>query len=531
MPRSARANPAWTLSAFALVAVAAALVIFFDWQTPVAFGDEWVHRWVLQHAAATHHLSQWPSAVAANLLQYTMGLPAAVLSHDPRWLRLTVLPWTLISMYYSWRIARRLGADRPWSAIAATLLVCNPLYLSVATGFLSDPAYLALLTAACWYGLVWIESGRGIVPMALATGLAVAQRQTGVGLVVAMAAALFFAFSRRRVDQREWAGLALLCGAAGLAVLLLPLTGLATPAMGMRLDRLSHPGIGAVVGTIVAIGPMLGLLLLPVAPALAIARGDGPASSRWQLVPVGLAVIAVSAGLALALAFGTDIFPGGNFGLKGLGPIFLHGDKPSLLPLPLYLTLEAAVTAAYLIVLVRRRAMWSPASLDLAGVWLVAAATSQLLRIPANLPAAKYFLAMLAPLVPLVIARGTQSPATRARRWPLAVTLAIMTAGVGFFAVGQQDHDAWEIAADAAARQAYERTPPLEVNAGYEANATYIGIPAFEASRHLPPGVDYLFVNPPHPKLELLFALADDPRPGVSYQSVAPGKIVIQTLR
>jgi hypothetical protein len=522
---------AWVIAPFLVAAAAFALVLYFDVQTKVAFGDEWVYRWIVQHAAATHHLVLWPAVNAANLVQYSLSIPAALSSSDPRWLRLTVLPWMPITSFYSWRLARRLGADPFLSAIAATMLACSPIYLSIATGFLSDPAYLALLSASAWYGLVWAETGHGIAPMVLAAGLATLQRQYGVGLALAMTVALAYASRKRRMAPHEWIGLAAVWAAVVIAIFSLPLTGLSTPEMSHSLSKVAHPNPAAIVGSLVAVPPMLGLLLLPIGFALwAASPVERNAQSRWQMLPTALALAAVCAGVVFTFRYGTDIFPGGTFGRYALGPIFLRGDKPALWPLPLYIALEVAVTVTYLIILVRRRKLWTPASLGIGGVWLVCVAAGQLLLIPATIPGDKYYLGLLAPLIPLAAARARRpdaegGPISSSLR---AAVVLLMAAGVGFYAIGQQDRIAWENATDIAARRAYESLTPLQVDAGYEANGTYLGVPAFEATRHLPAGVDYVFVSPPHPSVSLLFAGPADPRPGVAYQSVMPGKVVIQ---
>jgi hypothetical protein len=504
------------------------LVGFYDLQTAAAFGDEWVYRWTVQHAAATGHLTLWPAVYAASLVQYAVSIPVAKLTSDPRLLRLTVLPWAPVIALYSWRIARGLGAHRFQAAIAATLLICSPLYLSISTALLSDPAYLALLMAAVWYGFRWVRDGSSPVPMIAATALATLERQHGAGLAPAITLALIVTARSRRISAREWAWLAALWVVAAAAAAALPLSGLATSGMSHGLSRITHPSPANIAGGILELAPMLGLLLLPVAPMLWL-RGstESKRQSPWEMAPVALAVASVAAGAMLTFYFHTDILPGGNFGIYGLGPVFLAGDKPWLFPVGLFAVLELALTASYLVVLIRRRRLWTPLILGREGVWLVMAAASQLLLIPATIPSDKYYLAVIAPLVPLLLARTPQLDwASRQARATASAALALMAAGILLYAVGQQDHGAWAEAADTAARRAYQHFPPLQVDAGYEANGTYLGVPSFERTGRLPEGVDYFFVRPPHPQLVLRYAAAGDPRPGVSYSSIAPGKII-----
>jgi carbamoylphosphate synthase small subunit len=66
-----------------------------------------------------------------------------------------------------------------------------------------------------------------------------------------------------------------------------------------------------------------------------------------------------------------------------------------------------------------------------------------------------------------------------------------------------------------------------QVDAGYEANAIYLVIPAVARTGQVPAGVDPSDLHLLHPSLVLTFAGPGDPRPGAAYQSLAPGRIVI----
>jgi hypothetical protein len=90
--------------------------------------------------------------------------------------------------------------------------------------------------------------------------------------------------------------------------------------------------------------------------------------------------------------------------------------------------------------------------------------------------------------------------------------------------VGEQDYLAWQAARDRAALLAYQTAPPDQVQAGFEANAVYVELPRYERT-----GQADLFaiLGPARPQVTLLFASAADPRPGVSYWSLAPGRIVL----
>jgi len=92
------------------------------------------------------------------------------------------------------------------------------------------------------------------------------------------------------------------------------------------------------------------------------------------------------------------------------------------------------------------------------------------------------------------------------------------------YGVGEQDYLAWQAARDQAARRAYQSTPRDQVQAGFEANGVYVELPRYERT-----GQADLFaiLGPSHPTVTLRFAGPSDPRSGVPYGSLAPGKIVL----
>ena len=107
-----------------------------------------------------------------------------------------------------------------------------------------------------------------------------------------------------------------------------------------------------------------------------------------------------------------------------------------------------------------------------------------------------------------------------ARAWATAA----IAGGLLLYVVGEQDYLAWQAARDRAALLAYQTTPPDQVQAGFEANAVYVELPRYERTGHADL---FAILGPTNPKITLLFASASDPRPGVSYWSLAPGRIVL----
>jgi hypothetical protein len=91
------------------------------------------------------------------------------------------------------------------------------------------------------------------------------------------------------------------------------------------------------------------------------------------------------------------------------------------------------------------------------------------------------------------------------------------------YTVGEQDFVAWEQARDGAAQMAYAQASVDDVGAGFEETAVRIWIPAMDA-----PGAGLPRAVRDHPRWVLVTAAPDDPRPGVAYNSISPGKVVIQ---
>jgi len=66
------------------------------------------------------------------------------------------------------------------------------------------------------------------------------------------------------------------------------------------------------------------------------------------------------------------------------------------------------------------------------------------------------------------------------------------------------------------------------VMAGFEANGVYVSLPDYERTGHYD---RFAVTGPAHPAITLMFAPASDPRPGVAYWSIAPGRIILDRSR
>lgn len=521
-----------TWAALGVGIAALALLIYFDLQTNLVIIDEYARRWMIERLAGGHGLARWGQN--SGLVQVFAALPLALLHLEPRFYRLSLIPFLVLEAFITWKFARRLGADQFWSAVAAILLVSAPLTLSVATGIMNESVFLGLLMAAAWFAADWVEQRRNQWLCLAMLVLATVQREQAAAIVPAIGLAIILARAKRRPT---WIDLAWLAAAAVLVTLavelphLLPsVGGLGYPTRPIGSSALSAYGVlsGVLVHLaypvfdLVNLPIVLGLLFIPLCLGL-LARlpVEGRRLGRAEMLPVALATFGLLGAAKLLVFFQAPMFPGPNFGTWGLGPTTLPNPKANLFPDWLFGVIELLTIATFVVMLIWRRRAWTPVNLGPVGVLLVFISLSQFLPLFVyDQTLDRYFLAVAAPLVPLTCAWISRAP--RLPRGAKEFALASLVAGLLVYVAGQQDYTAWLVARDQAAQIAYQRYPPSQVVAGTEASEEYIWVPAAnDPAGNLPKSVsDY-------PNAVLLFAGQDDPRPGVAYHSLASGKIVI----
>lgn len=523
----------WAVWAIGLMAFGA--VIWFDLRVALPSNDDWVYAWSVTQLAAGHGLRMLPDQSALALVQLawatlvTLGHPSLVL------MRLSLLPFALLAAVTTFRLSTRLGADRFWAALAALALLASPIYLSLATSFMTDDFYLGLLLAAALAGFYWVEEGRASLICVTLVLLAGLERQSGVALVAALTVGLLAARSRRTVLRREWIALGASWLAAALVLLLPSVLGLTTGAH--RLASLATVNPLRLLVATSFFPPIMGLLLSPFLVALVFARRAGRRARRaWGLACVILAEVgAINLGAFLGLHPLRDHFwsDGNYFSIDALNPAILAGQKPPIYPLVLFLLVQVIALVTFVTILAYHRSEWAGPGVRTGSLFLLAVAGTQLLPMMQGKVYDRYLLAVVAPIVPLVA-----TLASRTARPKLAATWSFLMLGLGLgmYLVGEQDYQAWQVARDRAAQMAYAQAPPSQVHAGYEANGTYWEIPLYEQTGkpvgRQPTDVygEPSLIGPPNPRFRLEFAGPADPRPGVSYWSLAPGRIVIVPL-
>jgi hypothetical protein len=502
------------LVGIALVVLAFAMLAYFDLQSDLPYMDEYARQWSLNHLANDHRLLLWGQNAA--IVQVLASAPLALLHTAARWWRLPQLPFLALLPLFSWKLSRRFGADRFWSSVGAAAIVCSPLTLGVATGMMNDTDYLGLLAAGCWFMLEWTSGKRGRLWFVVVASLATLQREQGLGLVIALTLGLLWTWrgDRPRLSEVGWLAAAWLSSGAALLAprLVRTQTFGGVPVQGSGFAHLAYGVIETPI--------MLGLFLVPMAVALLWrSPAESEPSGRAELIPAALGILGLFAAGALALVSHAMIFPGIWIAWWGLGPPFRANFKDPFWPAPAFAAVEVVTMLAFGVALVWRRRAWN--MLGDERLLLVGLAVLELVPVllyPATYD--RFYMQVAVPLVPVVVSLVSRSAAVRteARTWAL-VSLALL---LGIYAIGEQDYVAWHTARDQLARTAYGNFRPWQVNAGFEEEAVHVWEPATDSGGTAgPTAADAC------PKVALAWAPPGDPRPGVTYPSVWPQKIIL----
>ena len=514
-------SEALTLVSPALILVGLALVAYFDLHTNTVISDEYARRWTIQHFLAGRGLTFW--GFSPNLDFAALALVPGALGLDPKTWRLTGLPFLLGAGIFAYLSARELGASRFWSSIGAVAFVCCPVTLSVGTGMMTETAYVGLEAAAIFFALRWIRRGTHRWWTVLMIALLPLQRQQGIVIAGTLALGLILAAPRRPLLRRDFValGAALVIGLAAVG-LTYWLHRNAITAIGNTSPHYKSFAFSVAFSLYILAGlcPILGLVSLPFVSALLRRPPEDRLRSWAGVVTVPVAMIGVVVGLVAVMPHLKSVFPGDHVAVSGIGPASL--SKPDLLPGPLFVAFELFVIVSFLVVLIWRRRDWSPKRLGPEAWFLVLTAVIQLsLIFLEGLVFDRYYLAVLLPLMPLfAVWASNRVSDTRSSRW-FAVGACLVL--VLYFGVGQQDYMAWSNARDRAATIAFSQVAsPADVAAGVEEDEEHVWIPAADQpAANLPRAVSA------HPKIGLVTVGPSDPRPGIAYSSVAPGKVVL----
>jgi Dolichyl-phosphate-mannose-protein mannosyltransferase len=495
----------------------AALValVVYDLSFPLALNDDWMYSWSVRQLVAGHGLRVFPESTALAIPQVFWGAIFSLGHPDPRLLRLSVVPIVGSTAWISYLLARRLGADRFWAAVAGTALLAMPLFMTNATTFMTDNVFVGIVMAVALTSLAWVNHGKWRWLCVALLVLAPLERQVGLALIPAVTLGL--AMWRRPAWARSDT-------AALVAIWVIPFGALLAASRLLIRQPLYSPADLFQLQVDHAIFPLaaiLGLGLIPFSAALAFRPRLPGRESGWSLACAGLGLLGAIGCLVDLARFGM-IFPGNVFSPLGFAAI-LPGSKPPVFPGLVFQVVEIAAVITLVMLFIVRRRWWTPSRLAPDSVLLIVISASQFLPLLAVqiFVYDRYFLPVLAPLVPLIASMATAGVRQRVARSWAALALA---GGLAMYVIGEQDYLAWQAARDQAARLAYQSVPRDRVQAGFEANAVYVELPRYERS-----GRADLFaiLGPAQPEVTLRIEPPSDPRPGVAYGSLAPGRVVL----
>jgi len=524
----------WVVAAAGLAAL-----IWFDLGPNLASNDDWMFAWSVKRLATGHGIQKVPDLAPLGLVQLFWGTLVSLGHVDYRLLRLSAVPFCLLAVYCTHRLSLNLGASRFWAAVAAGSLLAAPLYMALATTFMSEVFYIGLLMAVALAGETWVRRGRAAPICVALVALAFLERQTAVYMPAAITIALVLARRHRTVRTREWIYVAAMWAAVGGLFSVVELAGLDRATSGRALAILQNPPVDNVFRLAVYLPGMLGLFCAPFLGAL-LSRtrsqdagvplhGRGPRAG----VVVRVTLICLAIGAAAALTVGrVPTLPGDYLTPGSLGPVHLDGPKAYLFSGWIFPGIEAVAVASFVGLVLGARGLGMRRDRPVGIEFLVLLAIGQLVPLLYGRAFDRYFLPALVVVLPLVALLATRWQATPA---PAAAIWAsfVMVSGLAIYVVGEQDYQAWQQARDTAARRAYAVVSPGQVSAGFEANGVYVELPDYDA-HGLPSRPPILqperlpsSIGPARPMIRLEFAPSDDPRPGVTYWSIASGRIVI----
>src|SRR5919108_1075263 len=176
-----------------LAGAALALLVIFDLSPPLAFNDDWMYAWSVRQLVGGHGLRLFPESTALAIVQVAWGAVVTLGHPDARLLRLSLVPAVALTAWCSHRLARRLGADPFWSAVAACSFLAMPLAMANATSFMSETLYIALVMAIAVAALEWLTRGRWRWLCVGLLILAPLQRQLGLAMIPAVTVVLIAA--------------------------------------------------------------------------------------------------------------------------------------------------------------------------------------------------------------------------------------------------------------------------------------------------------------------------------------------------
>ncbi len=354
----ARSHPLWLAVA---VPLATALAIVVVWPVGAGpFNDDPSYAQTARVLADTGHLTYNGWATAASVSHAAWGAAwVRAFGFSFGVLRLSTLPLAVAAVAVAHALARRAGLRPAFAALAALTLGLSPLFLPLATSYMTDVPGLCFTLAALYAAVRAAESPRaaaGWLAACVAVGVV---GGTGRQIVwaVPLAVVPYVAWVRRTdravvVAAAVGWGLTVAAAALTMAWFARQPYALAEPPVTADL-RAAALAPAAFAGRVLAIGPTLAVLVLPAAVGLARGWRRGPA-----VAAIGLSATAVAALLARRSALAGPWMHNTLTTRGVLGIALVAGDRPLTLG-PRACLLLSAVTFVALAAAAVRAVEWA----------------------------------------------------------------------------------------------------------------------------------------------------------------------------
>src|SRR5207245_2179155 len=135
-------------------------VMVFDFGTKLPLNDEWEYAWDVGQLSSGAGWHSFPEQTATAIVQIIWAKIATLGHADLPLLRISTLVAVTLASVAMYLLARQVGANRFWAITAASVPMTSPLYLSLASSFMTDITYLGLLLPAAWAGVAWVQQGK-----------------------------------------------------------------------------------------------------------------------------------------------------------------------------------------------------------------------------------------------------------------------------------------------------------------------------------------------------------------------------------
>ncbi len=167
--RTSRANARWACLCGGIVLIAFLIVNPF---AEMPFNDDWSYAFTVRRLLETGHLTYNGWSTATIITQaYWGAIVSKLFGFSFTALRFSTLPFAVGCVMLCYLLARRAGLLPRWAIFCALLLGLNPLFLPLATSFMTDvPGLFFILLSLHCLIIAAAKPRGGIAALALAVG-------------------------------------------------------------------------------------------------------------------------------------------------------------------------------------------------------------------------------------------------------------------------------------------------------------------------------------------------------------------------